>query len=93
MTKNELVKAMAEKSDGLLTQREVTLALECLSMVVTEVVKAEDSVKVGNFVTISGVHKDARVARNPADGSSVNVPARTAPKAKFSSNFKTAIND
>ena len=93
VTKNDFVKRVAEATDGVLTQRQVNAAMEAMGTVITEIVKAQDSVKVCGVVTLSGVQKDACTRRNPATGASVDVPAKTAPKAKFASNFKSAINE
>ena len=93
MTKNELVKAMAEKSDGLLTQREVTLALELLGKVAIDVIAREDSVKIAGICTVSGVRKDACQRRNPATGEMVDVPSKIHPRCRFSANLKKAINE
>lgn len=93
MTKSELIKAMAEKSDGILTQRACNLALECLGLVVTDVVKAEDAVKISNICTISGVRKAAHTGRNPMTGESIEIPEKIVAKAKFNSGWKKALND
>lgn len=97
VTKQEFVRRCAAVSEGALTQREVSAAMEAMGIVLTEIVKAQDSVKLCNAVTISGVFKEAHTARNPLAAknggpATVEVPDKTVPKAKFTPSFKTAIN-
>lgn len=92
VTKQDFVRRCAAVSDGALTQREVSAAMEAMSIVLTEIVKERESVKLCNAVTISGVLKEAHTARNPATGGTVDVPEKTVPKAKFTPSFKVAIN-
>lgn len=92
VTKQDFVRRCAAVSEGALTQREVSAAMEAMGIVLTEIVKAQDSVKLCNAVTISGVLKEAHTARNPATGGTVDVPDKTVPKAKFTPSFKAAIN-
>ena len=42
--------------------------------------------------TLSVVHKDARIARNPRTGESVEVDAKNAVKCKFGKAIKDAVN-
>ena len=54
-----------------------------------EVIANEDSVKVGNVVTIGGKTRPARTARDPRSGKAIAVPEKKGyPFAKFSKNSK-----
>ena len=89
MTKTELVKAVAGKTG--FTQKDVKAVMEGLQEVVFETLKNEE-IKLMDGVTLSAVYKEATTARNPMDGSTVNVPAKYAPKCKFGAAIKNAIN-
>jgi nucleoid DNA-binding protein len=53
----------------------------------------DDEIKLMDGVTLSAVYKEATTARNPMDGSVVNVPAKYAPKCKFGAAIKKVINE
>lgn len=90
MNKAEFIKEVATKAGK--TQKDVKELLEVMQTVVFDTVKAEDEVKVFDGVCLMGVHKDACVKRNPIDGTQVNVPEKTAIKAKFGKTVKDYIN-
>ena len=89
MTKVELVKVVADKTG--FTQKDVKAVMEAVQDVVFATIK-EDEVKLMDGITLSAVYKEATTARNPMDGSIVNVPAKYAPKCKFGKAVKDAIN-
>ena len=89
MTKVELVKVVADKTGY--TQKDVKAVMEAVQDVVFATIK-EDEVKLMDGITLSAVYKEATTARNPMDGSIVNVPAKYAPKCKFGKAIKDAIN-
>ena len=83
---------VSEASDKLLSQREVRAAMEYMSIVMTNIIKEQKGVKIGEVVTVYGELREAHVGRNPSTGEAMNVPAKIAPKAKFSQTVKNAIN-
>jgi len=90
MNKVEFVKAVAEKAE--MTQKAVKEVIDVMQEVAyAEMAKCEE-VKIFDGLTLSGVHKEAREARNPIDGSTVEVPAKNVPKAKFGKAAKDAVN-
>ena len=89
MNKTELIKTISEKVG--FTQKDVRSIMEALQDVVYGTIKAEE-VKIMDGVTLSAVFKEATTARNPMDGSVVQVPAKYAPKCKFGKAIKDAIN-
>lgn len=90
MTKTELVKVVAGKTG--FTQKDVKAVMEAVQEVVFETLK-DDEIKLMDGVTLSAVYKEATTARNPMDGSVVNVPAKYAPKCKFGAAIKKVINE
>lgn len=92
VTRKEFVKRVSEASDGSLSQREVSVCMDYMNDVITEIMKSQDSVKFGNIVTLSGELKAAHTARNPSTGGTVEVPDKIVPKAKFSRTVKEALN-
>lgn len=89
MNKKELIKVVAEKAGY--TQKDVNTVMETLQEVVFGTIKTEE-VKLMDGVILSAVFKEATTARNPKDGSTVNVPAKYMPKCKFGKSIKDAIN-
>ena len=83
MTKSDFIKAIAERSE--LTQKDIKIMLDAMSDVLLfDVIAKEDSVKLGNVCTISGVTRPARTARNPMTGEAIEVPEKRGyPKCKF----------
>jgi nucleoid DNA-binding protein len=52
----------------------------------------EEEVAVFDGLKLVGVRKEACVKRNPLTGENVNVPEKVAPKAKFGTAAKRAVN-
>ena len=88
MVKNEFVSAIAEKTG--MTKKDTAAFVDALSEVLMEVIANEDSVKVGNVVTIGGKTRPAREAHDPRDPKKkIKIPEKKGyPFAKFSSNAK-----
>ena len=90
MNRTEFVKAVAEATSK--TQKEIKEVVEAMQTVAyAEMAKCEE-VKIFDGLTLVGVHKEATTARNPMTGATVDVPAKNAPKAKFGTACKNAIN-
>lgn len=52
---------------------------------------AHGQFRVPGLGTFTSVYKNERVCRNPQNGEQVNVPARNAPKLRFSSNIRRSV--
>ena len=90
MNRTEYVKAVAEATGR--TQKEIKEILDVEQTIAyAEMAKGEE-VKIFEGTTLMGVKKDARTARNPLTGETVEVAAKTAPKAKFGKFAKDAVN-
>lgn len=90
MNKVELAKAIAAKIEGC-TNKHAKEVLDVMQDVVFSTIPT-DEVKIMDGVTLMAVTKDARVARNPRTGESVEVPSKVAPKCKFGKPIKEALN-
>lgn len=90
MNRTEFVKAVATATGY--TQKDVKAVLEAAQEVAYGAMAKEEEVTVFEGLKLIGVHKDATTARNPMDGSTVNVPAKTVPKAKWGKAAKDAVN-
>ena len=90
MNRTEFVKAVAEKAE--MTQKAVKEVLEVMQEVTFEEMAECGEVKLFDGVALVGVQKEARTARNPLTGETVEVAAKVAPKAKFGKAVKDALN-
>ena len=82
MKKNELINELSVTSG--LKKKDVEKVMEALNDVLLSAIADNDSVKIGNVVTIRGVDRPARTVNNPRTGEKITVPARTGyPKATF----------
>lgn len=90
MTRAEFVKAVAERAE--ITQKATKEILDVMQEVAYAEMAKEEEVKIFDGLTLTGVHKEARTARNPLTGETVEVAAKTAPKAKFGAVCKRIIN-
>ena len=90
MNRVDYVKAIATATGY--TQKDVKAVLDAAQTVAFEAMAKEEEVKVFDGLTLVGVHKDATTARNPMTGDTVDVPAKTVPKAKWGRAAKDAVN-
>ena len=91
MNRTEFVKAVATATGY--TQKDVKAVLEAAQEVAYGAMAKEEEVTVFEGLKLIGVHKDATTARNPMDGSTVDVPAKTVPKARFGAVAKRIVNN
>ena len=59
--------------------------------VVAKALKVGQKVAVGKYITIEKVVKESHIARNPATGESVEVPAKDILKIKFTGSGKALL--
>ena len=90
MNRSEYVKAVAEKAN--LTQKAVKEILEVMQDVAYTEMAAEGKVVIFDGLTLEGIKKPAREARNPLTGETVQVSEKVAPKAKFGAVAKRVVN-
>lgn len=89
MNKNEFVAAIAEKSG--LTKKDAEAALNAYTEVVTDTLKAGDSVQLIGFGTFEVRERAARQGRNPHTGEAIEIAAAKAPAFKPGKALKDAI--
>ena len=89
MNKNEFVAAIAEKSG--LTKKDAEAALNAYTEVVTDALKAGDSVQLIGFGTFEVRERAARQGRNPLTGETIEIAAAKVPAFKPGKALKDAI--
>ena len=72
-----------------MTKKDIEAVLKAQSEVLLDIISQNESVKIGDVVTVGGKHRDARTGRNPATGAALEIPAKDGvPYAKFSTTAK-----
>ena len=89
MNKPELIAAMSEVSG--LTKKDAEEALNAYIEVVTDALKAGDSVQLVGFGTFEVRERAARQGRNPHTGETIEIAAAKAPAFKPGKALKDAI--
>jgi DNA-binding protein HU-beta len=75
MNKSELIKAVAESTE--LKQTEAARAVEAVFDTIASSLKRGDQVAVAGFGTFVAKQRAAREGRNPSNGETIKIPART----------------
>lgn len=72
-----------------MTKKDIEAVLKAQSEVLLSIIADNESVKIGDVVTVGGKHRDARKGRNPMSGAEIQIAAKDGvPYAKFSSTAK-----
>lgn len=90
MNRQELVKAVAEKSGQ--SQAAVNDMLNAFISTVQDTVAAGDKIALVGFGTFESVKRAERQGRNPASGEPITIPASTLPKFSPGKAFKDQVN-
>ena len=90
MNKNELIAAMAEKSE--LTKKDAGAALEAFTAAVEDALKAGDKVQLVGFGTYEVKERAARTGINPQTKQPVKIAASKSPAFKAGKALKDALN-
>ena len=90
MTKNELVKEMAEK-DGV-SIADAQKCLEGFTSSVTDALKRKDKLTLVGFGTFETKDRSAREGRNPKTGETIQIAAAKVPSFKAGKSLKDAVN-
>ena len=91
MTKKEIVKFVAQSTDNTIKDTE-KIVDEFINYVKNSLVQHEDVV-IHGFGTFKTKLRDARTARNPQTGETIEVPAKYALTFKPTSTLKAEINE
>ncbi|MFA7241825.1 MAG: HU family DNA-binding protein [Sulfuricellaceae bacterium] len=89
MNKAELIDALAAKTG--VTKAKTGEVLDALMATVKETLAKEDSVQLIGFGTFSVSERAAREGRNPANGDTINIPAKKVVKFKVGKSMADAI--
>lgn len=89
MTKNDLIKAVAEKTG--LNNTQASFAVEAVLESVIQTVAAGDELRLVGFGTFGVAKREARVGRNPRTGDPLKIPASKTPRFKPGKTFKDAV--
>lgn len=89
MNKNEFVALLAERYG--LTKKEAAEMYDMVFGTLAEVVSEGNEVSITGLGSVKIAMQSARTSRNPRTGEVIDVPAKKAPKFKFSKNIKEAI--
>lgn len=90
MNKTELVQALADKAG--VSKVIAAAVLEAFQEVVTDELRAKQSVIMTGFGSFLVKESPARVGRNPGTGESISIAAKTAPIFKAGTVLKRAVN-
>lgn len=90
MNKNELIAAIAEKSE--LTKKDAGVALDAFVETVTEALKQGDKVQLVGFGSFEVKARAARTGINPQTKQPVKIAASKAPAFKAGKALKDALN-
>lgn len=91
MKKVDVIAKLAEVRD--ITKKEATEIVDAVLDIVKVGIKEDGEVDFYGFCKFQKVHKEAGTARSPLTGETIDVPAKEAPKCKFSSTFKKYLNE
>lgn len=92
MNKGELLNAIVESSDVLVTKKQAEAVLNAFWNTVTAELKKGAKVTMLGFGTFEAKKKPARQGHNPATGAVIEIPAHTVPSFKAGAAFRDALN-
>jgi DNA-binding protein HU-beta len=87
--KKDVVNAVHEILGG--TKKDSGIAVDAVVSAVSELFVKEGEVKLVGFATFTTAVSKARKARNPKTGETIDVPAKTRAKIRFSKALKEEI--
>jgi len=91
MNKQGLVEVVHDKIGGTKTQSEEVM--ETLISTITDCLKKGEDVSIAGLGIFSTKERQARQARNPRTGETINVPAMKVPKFKPAKGLKDAVRN
>ena len=90
MNKTQFVDAVAQKAG--MSKREAEAAVNAMTAVVTDALKAGDKVQLVGFGTFEVKTRAARNGRNPKTGETITIAASKAPAFSAGKALKDAVN-
>ena len=90
LNKPEFVTLLAERYE--VTKVEAEAMYDDVFSTLAHVIASGEEVNISGLGRVKIVDRAARTARNPQTGSTVEVPAKKAPKFQFAKNIKEAVS-
>ena len=90
MNKSELVDALATATST--SKADAAQALDSVVSIITDAMKAGDTVAIAGFGSFSVGDRAARTGRNPQTGEAIDIAAAKIPKFKAGKALKDAVN-
>ena len=91
MNMQELISQIA--ADQKISKAKTRRVLGSLINQINNSLATGSSFRVPGLGVFKTVHRKERVCRNPQNGETINVPAKTAPKITFSKNVKVMLQE
>lgn len=91
MNKVELVNAISTKVGG--TKKDAGIYLDAVVDVITETLAKHEKIALVGFGAFEARHRDARIARNPQNGTEIQVPEMYTPVFKAGAKLKDAVKN
>lgn len=89
MNRSQLLNALAERND--MSRKEADAVVTSLVDLITETVARGEDVAISGFAKFRRIDRPARMARNPATGEMVKVPAKRVARITPLKAFKDAV--
>ena len=90
MNKSELIAAVAKEAD--LTKKDAEAAVNAVTGVITDALKAGDKVQIVGFGTFETRARAARTGKNPRTGETIEIEASKVPAFKAGKALKDLVN-
>ena len=90
MNKSELIAAVAKQAD--LTKKDAEAAVNAVTDVITDALKAGDKVQLVGFGTFETRARAARTGKNPRTGEAIEIAASKVPAFKAGKALKDTVN-
>ena len=90
MNKSELIAAVAKQAD--LTKKDAEAAVNAVTGVITDALKAGDKVQLVGFGTFETRERAARTGKNPRTGEAIEIAASKVPAFKAGKALKDTVN-
>ena len=91
MTKSSLIEKIAEKAEGL-SRKQAEIVIETVFESIKDALVKGDKVEIRGFGNFKLRSRNARKARNPKTGESVEVPPKKVPYFKVGKELREMLN-
>lgn len=89
MNKNELIASIADEAGA--SKADVSAVLASVGTIVAKTLKSGEDITLIGIGKLSPVKREAREARNPSTGATIQVPAKTVVKFKVTKDLADAV--